>query len=217
MSFFLRLALATPEELGFDPSVRRVQLRRETCGPSLADTYDIDVPAMATGIVRTFRTVGGDVLYAAGRHNITSRGTRVWKVREVVEGTVGESVYVLKDSWLAARSSPWQFEGNMYGAISSFITGHPEFEDCRENFLSVVTHGLVPSGDTDVMHHGVQPDQVHYRGPGGGSDDQDPVYSHKLRYRIVFEELGVPLRRLESDEEALAAIAGAVRGEQRSH
>ena len=209
---FLRIALASPEQLGFDPTVRRHELWKPTHGPSLRDCYDIDVSS-PTGAIRTFRTTGSKLLYGLGQAAIQGRGTRVWIVNEVIDDEVGEASYVLKDVWIQPRErTPWQLEGSAYEAVSSFIDDHPEFEDCRENFLSVVTHGLVPGGDTDVMHHGLANIWLH---PMAHSwDKRGPLYQRKLHYRIVFKEIGTPLWRLGSDDTAFTAISGAVRGER---
>lgn len=46
MTFLLRVALASREQLGFDPSIRRIEYAREEYGPSpsIYDIYDIEVP-----------------------------------------------------------------------------------------------------------------------------------------------------------------------------
>lgn len=204
--------MATPVELGYDLSVRRRRLSQQTRGPSVDDLYDIDICDESTGLVRTFRTVESGVFHAAGDAEIISRGTRVWKVNEVIDGTTGLSMYVLKDVWLDHRGTGWLLEGEAYDVISKFIDDHEDFKHCRRNFLSVETHGLVPNGDTDVLHHGVVP-QEHYEGVGGTEDVTGPTYRRRVRYRVVFNEVGVSVAELKLDADAFTAISGAVQGE----
>lgn len=209
----LRLAMATTAQLGYDLSVRRRGFSQKTQGPSVADIYDIDVCDALTNAVRTFRTKDSEVLYVRGTERILSRGTRIWKVNEVVDGVVGESTFVLKDLWLEHQPTRSLLEGDACGRISSFISEHPELEEFRSNFPSVETHGPVPDGDTDTLHHNIIP-QRHFRGIGGSTDENagGPTYERRVRYRIVYREVGVPVHKLESDDGAFVAISGAVRG-----
>ncbi|KAJ3555206.1 hypothetical protein NM688_g2706 [Phlebia brevispora] len=86
--FFLSLLYATPEQLGWDPTMKR---RSE-------HELDIVVP-MDDGKVRRFRTT--EVLSVAAVDLTVGPGTRLFKVLEVGprNQTFGQP-YILKDSWI---------------------------------------------------------------------------------------------------------------------
>lgn len=79
-------------------------------------------------LVRTFRTVKP---LHDGAGAVRSRGTRVWKVKEVINGAeeLESSEYVLKDSWIDFEVGRGQPEGFIYAALSRFIDEHPEWEE----------------------------------------------------------------------------------------
>ena len=205
--------MARPDQLGFDPSVRRLELQKKTRGPSIRDCYEIDVHDSRKGTIRTFRTVDLDIIHASDERDILTRGTRVWKVRELVNGHLSSSFHVLKDVWLEHRASPWQLEGDVYRAIASFVAAHPEHEDVyRLNFLSVLTDGVVSGGDGSTIT--TRPSE---RYSAGAHSFVTSYYIRRLHYRIVFEEVAVPLKRLGSDNDTFEAISGAIKGTHFNH
>ena len=90
---FVSLLYATKEEMGFDPTVKRVRLNKETC-------YVYEVNG------RFFRTVRS--IFHGRVHCITGRKTRVWEAvevggsswKEISEEKNGGKHYALKDVWL---------------------------------------------------------------------------------------------------------------------
>ena len=199
---------ASPEQLGFDPSVRRVQLYQATQGPSVRDCYDIDVRD-SMGRTRTFRTLDFNILYDAGQREVLSRATRVWKVSEVVDGETCQSQYTLKDVWLAHQTTRWQYEGDVYRAVSKFVdTPSLTTKMVDQNFLSLVADGLVVEGvDSTAMFDKI-PDERYAK----NWRFQVLEFRRRSHYRIVFEELGTPLAELKSDDDAFTAVSGAVQG-----
>lgn len=205
--------------------------------PSPPGSPMLAAPTRAATIRRTFRTLGHDVIYSSADDHPSQRGTRVWKVKEVLTGEEAgegeeeeagevreeERVYVLKDVWVGKRDTRWQVEGDVYRAVSAFVDSHPEFEGCRRNFFGVVADGLVSApgpknenengagafneADVDVDVGQILPSERYV-------EDRSlrARYTPTLHYRIVFGEVGVPLYDLESDEDAFEAIAGAVQG-----
>ena len=108
---FVSLLYATKEEMGFDPTVKRVRLNKETCY-----VYEVND--------RFFRTVRS--IFHGRVHCITGRKTRVWEAvevggsswKEIGEEKNGGKHYALKDVWLDEGSDT---EGDNLNKIFSAL------------------------------------------------------------------------------------------------
>ena len=92
IQFILYALFAEPAQLGYDPTVERQQSQDNT----IDYIYTVDGTS--------YRTEGSPMSEDTA-YSITSRATRVWRVREIlgiVDGTetLSDDVYVLKDCWL---------------------------------------------------------------------------------------------------------------------
>ncbi|KAI0345493.1 hypothetical protein BDW22DRAFT_1352969 [Trametopsis cervina] len=100
--FFVSQMYATPQQLGFDPTMQPaadLEARRK-------NRYDITVhytdPENLDGPKKSisYRTVEGGLLSSIGAEAIKSRGTRVWHAQEIVKGGVKPEKVVIKDYWV---------------------------------------------------------------------------------------------------------------------
>ena len=181
---------AEPSALGFDPTMTSSQ------APDGSVRYDISVPS-PSGEVHVYRTTG--VLYDGGFGALRGRGTRVWKARRLNE--VGELVgapVALKDSWVDWHR---EREGDISSRIreSSASLEREDFELLNEMLLTILDHG-------DVLISG-RPDCTRSLPP----DKKSKVDSLQVHYRIVYAEVGTPLREetsLHVIYQALTDICG---------
>ena len=86
---------------------------------------------------RIFRTV--ELLSSVGAEHLRGRGTRVWKVHEVVGERLSEETYVLKDTWI---DSDRMREGHIMAEIRNSAT-KKEKELIEDALLTMEVHGDV--------------------------------------------------------------------------
>ena len=176
---------AEPHALGFDPTMVPSQ------APDGSVQYDISVPS-SSGEVHVYRTIG--VLYDGGLGALCGRGTRVWKARRLDEAgeMVGDPV-ALKDSWVDQHR---EREGDVSSRIrqSSVSLEREDFDLLNEMLLTVLDHG-------DVLVSG-RPDCTRSL----PTDNKSGIRPLQVHYRIVYAEVGTPLR----EERSLHAVYQAL-------
>ncbi|KAG6834644.1 hypothetical protein H0H93_008278 [Arthromyces matolae] len=103
IAFLLLLGFAKRHELGFDPTVTRVEVQSESGSPVIAYRYDVEDQDNANR--KSYLTEGRPISESAA-HHICSRATRVWKARQIMstsedgEISLSDTCHVLKDVWL---------------------------------------------------------------------------------------------------------------------
>lgn len=224
--FFLSLMYAPPHQLGWDPTMRRLENGQ----------YDIDVRSQ-DGTISRYRTLkltsdkDADLLFG--------RGTRMWKVLALDEhGRTTGLPLTLKDSWIDEDRLR---EGAIYDLFRS-KNQTPAFERfLADFFMNVTTHGEVyieeeaaidnsryliargaiipedckrflfgrPQGQqrkVAVGHHFVQ-DSLRT------ADFPDLLVRHpKTHYRVVFKEVCKPLYELPTLRDIFEALGQACLG-----
>ncbi|KZV73996.1 hypothetical protein PENSPDRAFT_602068 [Peniophora sp. CONT] len=128
---FILLGTSTPTELGYDSTVRLLPSR------NLDDTprYEIDVHD-SQGVV-TYVAV--QRISDKGADAITGRATRVWKVINKADWSLGRDgpYHVLKDHW---PNDNREVEGILLDEIRSKLSNHP----AQRHFLTRLHDGMVP-------------------------------------------------------------------------
>ncbi|KAG8725766.1 hypothetical protein FRC11_001534, partial [Ceratobasidium sp. 423] len=125
----LSVVLAAPVDLGYDPTVRAVTPNDVNSEPS----YNITIHNADEGTKRVYRTVG--ILSDVGADGMVCRGTRVWEVRELVDGVLVGPTYALKDVWVHED----RMEEHLL--LWKIRTEQPEYS---RHLLTPVDHGFVP-------------------------------------------------------------------------
>jgi hypothetical protein len=216
ITIFARLSTATEEQLGYDLSVTRVLDRYNT------PQYDIRVDSpLGPRVFRTMRLLANHSLVRA-----VGRSTRVWEVYEGQDED-DKPTFALKDTWVENSRTR---EGSIYAIVKEGTT--PEQQSC---FLTLVCDGDVKltSGDPDttlgtrqgnpplgtlpVMDRpcyslSLGPVIDHPDGASPGPPEITPkpqVFTDRAHYRIVFQEVGVPLSRLRDLGEIWRALCDA--------
>ncbi|KAK7042396.1 hypothetical protein R3P38DRAFT_2890283 [Favolaschia claudopus] len=188
----LRLAFATPEQLGYDMTVSH-----------------FETPDRAH-----IRLTVGDSVYITtrllsdhGKGSICGRATRVWEAYR--EDDPKRTSVALKDVWVAVDAVQ---EGHQLLELHEKLRGlklHPGLPHPPERyFLTLVEHNFVQTSDgvdddTLLMTRGATPQGLSFR-----------CLKH---YRIVFEEVGTPIHRLETLSEVMRSLADAIRALQLLH
>ncbi|KAJ1309334.1 hypothetical protein OPQ81_006114 [Rhizoctonia solani] len=129
----LSMMVATRVDLGYDPNMQTVVSNDENSEPS----YDITIHNPDNGETNTYRTVG--ILSDVGADSMVGRGTRVWRVRQLVDGRLLGPEYALKDVWVhedrvAEHELLWKIRREQ--AASS------------RHFLTPIDHAFVPLNPT---------------------------------------------------------------------
>ncbi|KAF9537885.1 hypothetical protein CPC08DRAFT_771215 [Agrocybe pediades] len=122
---FLSFMFATPEEMGYDPTITVHEDEDET-----QYTYKIpgdEARPQRSSDDRFFRTVAS--IDDPRSLNITGRSTRVWEVQEMESAednaaTINDGIhYVLKDVWLeSAAPTEWEIQKQIFADIESFLS-----------------------------------------------------------------------------------------------
>ncbi|GJE95078.1 hypothetical protein PsYK624_112570 [Phanerochaete sordida] len=217
--FLLRIMLATPVQLGWDPTI--------TISSQKPLQYDITVHDIMSGelVPRKYRTK--TMIWDMGAKALRGRGTRVWSVVEVVNGQETTRAAVLKVSW---KDKARDAEGKIFNDIRRSIvdTGDEEsLEVFDDLFMDVEAYGDVvidgrcdctdeflpeqgpPPADTGCIPVKVRSTDKR-RVVGGArigprAQNKDPSkkppialkYSPKTQHRTVFKCIGKPLLELE--------------------
>ena len=204
---------------------------------SSSPQYDISVRSIDTREVTWYRTER--LVSNIGADAARGRGTRVWEVRKLdKKGKPIGGPRVLKDCWI---DHDRKREGTILAEIRASAKTDAQKDALKEFFLTVECHGDVyidnKSDNTHTLIRRDKPiphDLGVYRlqlpSPESGIDDQllpvgsrPPVpqvadcedtidYDIKSHYRIVFEELGVLIDKLNSTFQIFKCLALAVFG-----
>ena len=157
MALIVALEFVSSTALGYDPTIERFkQVDSEA-------VYRIQVPVKQKCLdgdapkYRLFETE--NLLFDAGAEAVRGRGTRVWKVREVVGGKPTGPLMVLKDSFV---NEDRPREGK---TTKKIVESLPEGDKRRLNFLTVVVHGDVVINDRPDTTDAPPDPQSHARPP----------------------------------------------------
>lgn len=227
MQFILRLVFATPEQLGWDETIRRIEPQN-----GLPIHYDIELNG------KWYRTIC--LLSNVGAEALRGRGTRVWEVKELSEHneTVGPSL-VLKDCWIDSTREP---EGEILQAIrASAERRGPRYSSAiNKYFMDTVDYGKVlvggrPDHTLEVMRRGkafpgklerlaVKADPTEMKTvvsnlpvagatPAPRKQEEAPLqYSAKVHHRTLFKQVGKRLTSLTSLSKVFKHLASVVAG-----
>ncbi|KAK1230984.1 hypothetical protein PQX77_005916 [Marasmius sp. AFHP31] len=173
IQFLLATSFATPEELGYDPTVVRLNVDGEW-----VYDYRVDDPKDGT---QWYRTVESLDTHRAAR--LPGRGVRVWVVkpldgnrRPYPPGSAEDKRYVLKDYWLTRDSDS---ESKILEAIVRAATG----VDGRTE-TDIRKHLMTIKHDWAVSVNGQDDDSnLHLRGKMPTSDYEE---------HILIQDLGTP-------------------------
>jgi hypothetical protein len=218
IDIFFRFSAASEEQLGYDRSIKRILDSRSDV------QYDIQVQTPSGP--RVFQTKEMLANYSADR--AIGRATRVWEVYEG-QGKDGQKTHVLKDTWVEITRPR---EGETYRNVLAGAT-----DEEKEFFLTVVCDGDVklasgtddstletrqgsPPGDTfqvfDPFARSYSKSLIIAK-PEGMPEPLRPAtkpraFVNRAHYRIVFDEVGVPLSKLRSMGEIWQAACDANKG-----
>ncbi|KAK0433467.1 hypothetical protein EV421DRAFT_1718641 [Armillaria borealis] len=226
--YIVSLAFASLQNLGFDPTVRRVAIPiQESAENELqyAIQYDYHIGG------QVYRTVDS---LSSPRANIISRGGRVWKVRRV--GDQEDKYYALKDVWIAHDTmTEGEIQRSLFESIQNSQTDKEDFkryfieiEDCKlvawndevDKTSSFMRQPLPRHFQTFLLGAVASPDSSHKQvtGPTVGVSMGVPgsgpryLYTDKKHCRIVYREVGTPLDSLTRPGMVLRALVSATRG-----
>lgn len=236
---FYGLAVSTPTQLGYDPSIRRV--------PSLSGSnmscYHIDV-RHDDRTTKTFRTDRMISDFAADA--MRGRGTRVWAVRDItdVKGSVtqadldGRAVFALKDCWVnqdrptegenldSVKEGLSKLDRGKAALVKHLLTkvsdGYVFVDGVADSTFACIRRGrALDSGWTKrIVTASMKEFKPMSMSSGGVHSIPDSfeaqvpsVYDHdRCHYRIVFEEVGTPLMELRTFGEIFRCLEGGVLG-----
>ncbi|KAI0093431.1 hypothetical protein BDY19DRAFT_923656 [Irpex rosettiformis] len=144
LHFFLSQTYASAHELGADPTMTLV--KASTTGECIYDITVHDVKGKSEGekpVPIVFRTAG--LINDDGTKSPLGRGTRVWRVRRLVDGKPDATApgRVLKDSWV---DEDREREGN----ILQQIIGQPDISDTVRKALVALFLTAVAFGDVVI-------------------------------------------------------------------
>lgn len=221
--------------MGFDPTIV-VDWDR---GPLTKPQYIIEVQSRTEpGTVKTYKTV--NALSASGAEAMRGGGTRVWTVRELVDGKMHGEELALKDCWIGLKGD---VEGEIMEQLKKSPKAAKDKKELADMLLTVLNDGVVLLDDGSEVRtvHGDLRDRLVVNNPRtyriaylydprlsiGSSDDgsvsdnpgdaTEPdaprlIYPAKKRYRIVFAELCQPLHEMQPVEARVCALARACWG-----
>ncbi|KAJ7164895.1 hypothetical protein C8R46DRAFT_300333 [Mycena filopes] len=187
--FVVAIAFATPEQLGYDESA--------SCFLDDAGAVQYKLTVDQTVYITT------KVLSDHRSDTIHGRSTRVWAAYR--EGDPERVPVVIKDLWMPADAAE---EGVQLMELRDKLA---TLEDPAtplqpgDYFLTVLAHGFVQTTDglddhtLDVVMRGCMPPL------------KSAQHTPRKHYRIVFEEVGVPIDKLSTISEVMHALADATR------
>ncbi|CUA74096.1 Lon protease [Rhizoctonia solani] len=224
------ILLAPPDELGFDPDVELVPSDDLDAEPN----YDITIRNSDTEEYTTYRTL--ETISEVKADSMVGPGTRVWKVRKLVDGNLVGPCYILKDTWMHEDREP------EHTVLKEIREAQPSY---AQHFLTPIDHGfaysvtnepdnthdtlrrveLKPTNKSIPMHseteetvksarnHGAgHLGDVRVLHPGGHRDFRYLSKHPRQHYRIVFKEIGKPVHQLHKWTDVFIAIQGAWEG-----
>ena len=155
IQFILYALFAEPAQLGYDPTVERQQSQDNT----IDYIYTVDGTS--------YRTEGSPMSEDTA-YSITSRATRVWRVREIlgiVDGieTLSNNIYILKDCWLYSDAKlQSEILEEIYSCLSEIDncqkTNHAQ--DAKPYFIDVTKDWPVKFGGTQDTSFMCPPDAI---------------------------------------------------------
>ncbi len=212
--FFVTMLYGDEHQIGWDPSI--------SLAPGCLDRYDI-VVCGENGEERIFRTRPGKPLSTVGAEALHGKGTRVWKVNEIKDNVEQHQTYILKDSWidedreregdiiLKLRGSTQSEEDErvLTGALFTIESHGDVFIDKERDCTRTLSDTLEKSEfllelpqPTDERNKAASlMVRVAIGSPEDAPDkisDPAPEYHRKVHYRIVFNEVGIPLHEITS-------------------
>lgn len=216
--FILSITFASASHLGFDPTITPVW--NTNAGNNRQ--YEITVRSR-DGTTSSFLTE--HLISNIGAEAVRGRGTRVWKVRKLVDGVPSGDPMVLKDCWI---DHDRKREGDILDQLRSSAQNDTHKAIFSKHFLTVNCHGDVYVDsqldntktllrqDTDIpedlgwyqlKHAGPKSGAEHVTMPPVGRTPvteqipkaEDAVeYDEKTHYRIVFNEVAKGIDELTS-------------------
>lgn len=227
IDIFLRFAYATPIQLGYDPTVKRVRV-----GDEIQYEFTVDE--------KVFVTVG-EPLSDFRADSVKGRSTRVFRVYE--KGCSTEILYALKDLWIQDGGP---FEGDFMQdilasvsavcptGVSYFLTTYvhgPVMLDAmtRDNshyyirqppptiqgfYLASPT---IKASSITVLRGSLRSESVGYvptpsKDQSHHASSQTWSYFPRTHYRHVFKEIGTTLHRLEVLQDIFKCLYNCVTG-----
>ncbi|CAE6442349.1 unnamed protein product [Rhizoctonia solani] len=138
----LSTLLATPSEIGYDPTILKVAPSPGSTNQDREPYYDITIHSPDAGELTMYRTTR--VISDVGVDGKVGRGTRVWEVKKLANNEPTGPLYVLKDVWSHPdrEAEHVMLKAQEVGAIKYTIRG--EQEAYAEHFLTPLDYGFVP-------------------------------------------------------------------------
>ncbi|KAJ8083328.1 hypothetical protein PM082_009200 [Marasmius tenuissimus] len=226
IQFLLATSFATPADLGFDPTVVRLNVEG-----GWAYDYRVDHPEDGT---QWYRTVESLDTHRAAR--LPGRGVRIWVVKPLDQNhqpyTKKDKRYVLKDYWLPMDSKS---EKEISDAIAkAAVDKGRDAADVRKHFMTIKHDAVVlVSGRNDDsnlhLRQKMPPseyDETHILEEASGLDtsaekSQDAVpmkpertwmFEPRVHRRLVFKEVGQPLNTIRDQKVLAQCLTEALEG-----
>ncbi|KXN82897.1 hypothetical protein AN958_01966 [Leucoagaricus sp. SymC.cos] len=224
---FVTFVLATPTEMGFDPTVKRVNYKTKT-----QYIYTINSTEKQT---RHFLTV--KPIHNPRSLGMTGKRTRVWKVFELPE-PIPENLdniesgneYALKDVWLA-EGSPTERDN-----LQAIFTKLEEFRDYpdwpsqsfsqllrkvfvnkeyKNYFMQIDIDGrgffTKPVSEDDAVDPLIPDPDFFYDSPSDYYPDPVPqMYQVRRQYRLIYKDVGTALHSVSDLPSTIAVLRDAV-------
>ncbi|CAE7175721.1 unnamed protein product [Rhizoctonia solani] len=215
----------------YDPDVELLPVH----DPESKPKYNITVYNSDTGQATVYRTV--EAISLSGANRMSGPGTRVWKVRKVVDGHVVGPEYALKDAWVredrvaehvhlkAIREAQPGYAQHLLTPVD-YGFGSFSLAACDNTHRTLRRTELVPTrkilltypsyvGNESLvvlyaLRHGVET-----RDRSNSSRRNHYFYPSRhpcQHYRIVFEEIGQPVHDLRKFTDIFTAIQGGWEG-----
>ncbi|KAJ6612789.1 hypothetical protein B0H10DRAFT_2051084 [Mycena sp. CBHHK59/15] len=186
----LSIAFASPEQLGYDTTMSYF------IDDAGAAQYRISLSKATYITTKLLSDNRSDV--------ICGRATRVWEAYR--EDDPDRVSVAIKDLWMSADIVQ---EGTQLLELHEKLHALPDPGTPRppgDYFLTVLAHGFVPTS------RGVDDDTFDVMMRGHSFPIEDADYGHRKHYRIIFQEVGVPVDSLTTLSDIMHALADATRG-----
>ncbi|KAF8582551.1 hypothetical protein K439DRAFT_1635200 [Ramaria rubella] len=231
--FFIACAYATEAELGWDPTVQRIYVDGE---PQYKFTvHDVEGANHVETVFRTTRVLAD---FSAGA--LRGRGTRVFEAFQLGSDPRDDTPVVIKDSWVDIDRAK---EGGIRSKFESEADGEDKAK-IQQYFMTVLHYGEVmingqADRTLDVMLRGQElPEGSEFklnlkdattvsRPSSIGAHPSVPSlaraphksvrYQHKVHYRIVFKEVGMPIHSVTGQLDIFQTLEDATSGLELLH